>query len=543
MHRLYVAEGFLDSIVQAPHYSFAADGTRVDVTIAIVEGRQYFFGDITFAGQAIYDAETLRGQMGDLLSLPYTDGRLADIPRRLQAYYKARGYFAVKVDAVGAPTAARDGRVPVRVTIAAGPIYYFDGATVTGLQRLRPSYITNRFRKLSGQPYSPDVLDGKFRDLMKTGLFNVLQIKPVPTDGNMLHLQISAEEAKSREFGFSLGYGSYVGGIVGVSFRDRDLFGYGRPLTTSVEYTSRGYKFEVLYEDPYLFETENHLKMRVSALTYDYDGYSKFEFGGRVDLSRNITKKYEVGVVFSAHHKEITSADIAPEFLGETSYLVNSIGLTQTLDLRDSPLVSPRGLVFDNTFDVALSAFGSQIEFVSSTARVSYYLPFAPKKQVVVVAGEAEPGSFSRWFRQSSVAFGARVGIIHSLGPNASDPYTLPIDERFFNGGSTTVRSFAERDLGPHDDGEPIGGEFFTIFNAEYTFPIFGEIEGAVFFDAGNLLPSSEDPGLDDMRYAIGAGLRWKLPIGPVRLDYGVNPDPHEFEARGAFHFSFGFAF
>ncbi len=174
---------------------------------------------------------------------------------------------------------------------------------------------------------------------------------------------------------------------------------------------------------------------------------------------------------------------------------------------------------------------------------MSYYLPFAPKKQVVVVAGEAEPGSFARWFRQSSLAFGARVGIIHSLGENADDPYELPIDERFFNGGSTTVRSFAERDLGPHDNGEPIGGEFFTIFNVEYTFPIFGEIQGAIFFDAGNLLPSAEDPGLDDMRYAIGAGLRWKLPIGPVRLDYGVNPDPHEFEARGAFHFSFGFAF
>ena len=81
---------------------------------------------------------------------------------------------------------------------------------------------------------------------------------------------------------------------------------------------------------------------------------------------------------------------------------MNSIGLTQTLDLRESPFVSPRGLVFDNTFDFASSDLGSQIEFVRSTARVSYYLPFAPKKQNAVVAGEAEPGGFTRWFRQSS---------------------------------------------------------------------------------------------------------------------------------------------
>jgi outer membrane protein insertion porin family len=56
-------------------------------------------------------------------------------------------------------------------------------------------------------------------------------------------------------------------------------------------------------------------------------------------------------------------------------------------------------------------------------------------------------------------------------------------------------------------------------------------------------LPTAEEPGLDDMRYALGVGLRYKLPIGPVRLDYGVNPDPQNGEDFGAFHFSFGFAF
>ena len=106
------------------------------------------------------------------------------------------------------------------------------------------------------------------------------------------------------------------------------------------------------------------------------------------------------------------------------------------------------------------------------------------------------------------------------------------------------MRSFDERDLGPHDrGGNPIGGEFFTIFNVEYTFPLYQELLGAVFVDAGNLLPDARSPGLNDMRYGIGVGLRYNLPIGPVRLDYGVNPNPREDEAFGAFHFSFGFAF
>src|SRR5204863_8886368 len=120
----------------------------------------------------------------------------------------------------------------------------------------------------------------------------------------------------------------------------------------------------------------------------------------------------------------------------------------------------------------------------------------------------------------------------------------IPIDERIFNGGATTVSSFGKRDLGPHDNhGHPIVGEFYTVFNVEYTFPIFGELQCAVFTDAGNLLPTSEDIGLSDMRYAIGEGLRYKLPVGPIRLDYGVHPDPRDFADFGAVHFSFGFAF
>ena len=545
VHRFYIAEGFLDAVVDPPRYTYREQSNQVDAIIPIHEGKQYFFGDVSFSGRAIYDAETLRGQMLDLLQQPYTDARVADIPRRLQTYFKTRGYYDVKVEATGAPEEAVNGRVPVEIAIAAGPLYHFDGVTVSGLDRLRPGYVTKRFSKLSGQTYSPDVLDERFRTLMGTGLFNVLQIKPVPVDGNLLRLDISAEEAKSKEFGLAIGYGSYEGGIFGVLFRDRDLFGYGRPLTTSIEVSQRGYKGEIAYEDPFLFDTDFAFKARLAALTFDFDGYSKFELGGRLELTRKITKQDEAGVIFAVRHVEITSAAIKPIFLGETSYFVNTLGFTNTFDLRESPLVAPRGLVINNTLDLALNAFGSDIEFVRGTVRVGYYIPFGPKPLAPGVVEDNTGSGLQRWFRQSSLAFGARAGIIHSLTTSGADEATaIPIDERFFNGGGNTVRSFGERDLGPHDrKGHPIGGEFFTIFNIEYTVPIFGELEGALFTDAGNLLPTAEEPGLDDMRYAVGVGLRYKLPIGPVRLDYGVNPNLQNGEDFGAFHFSFGFAF
>jgi outer membrane protein assembly complex protein YaeT len=536
VHRLYIANGYLDAKVDPPVYHYADDDSRVDATIPITEGRQYSFGQIAFSGQTIYGSEALLGQLLDVVEQPYTDSRVSDIPRRLQTYYRSRGYYEVKVDATGNPEAATNGKVPVFVSVTPGRLYHFDGVTVTGLQRLRPSYVTRRFSKFTGKTYSPELVDEKFRELMKSGLFTVLQIKPTPIGGDALRLDISAEEAKSKEFGLALGYGSYTGAIVGASYRDRNLFGYGRPISTLAEWSQRGYKWEILWEDPYFFDSDFGFKAKLGALTFDFDGYSKFETGLRLDLTRQLTKQYEVGLVLSARHVDVTSADIDAILLGDTSYFVTSIGLTQSLDLRDSKVNPSRGFVLDNTFDFATSALGSTVDFLRATARMTYFIP---------IGHAPAPGHPDK---RTLLALGARAGIIHPTNGDGTAA-EIPIDERFFSGGSTTVRSFGERKLGPKNHGDPIGGEFFSVFNVEYTFPIYGELLGAVFFDAGNLLPNSTDPfehvtaGLDDMRYAIGVGLRYKLPIGPVRLDYGYNPDKRADEETGAFHFSFGFAF
>ena len=300
VHRLYIAVGYLDAVVDPPRYRYIDNGTRVDVAIPIHEGRQYFFGDISFGGQTIYGPEALRGQLLDLLSQPYTDARVADIPRRLQTYFKARGYYSVKVEASGDPAVAQNGHVPVRVSINPGPLFHFDGVTVHGLDRLRPSYVSNRFRKLNGKAYSPDVIDERFRELMRSGLFNILQIKPTPIGGDLLRLDISAEEAKSKEFGFSIGYGSYVGAIAACNIAIATCSVTAVRSRPRWNVSQRSYKGEILYEDPYLFETDFNLRARLSALTYDFDGYSKFEIGARLDLTRKITKQYQLGLVFSA---------------------------------------------------------------------------------------------------------------------------------------------------------------------------------------------------------------------------------------------------
>src|SRR4029077_7223807 len=175
-----------------------------------------------------------------------------------------------------------------------------------------------------------------------------------------------------------------------------------------------------------------YFKARVFALTFDYDGYSKFELGGRLELSRKITKYDEASLTFSARHVEITDSQIRPSFLlGPDNYQVDTIGLTNTLDLRESPYVNPRGFLIGNTLDLASSALGSDIEYVRGTMRADYYLPFGQKPLTPGVVEDQPPGTpLQRWFRQSSIAFGARAGIIHSLTTSGSEEATaIPIDE------------------------------------------------------------------------------------------------------------------
>src|SRR5881392_1254497 len=159
VQRFYIAEGFLDVVVDPPRYEFQPQSDDVDVVVPIHEGRQYSFGHIVFTGQTVYGAEALRPQLVDLLQRPYTGARVEDIPRRLEAYFKARGYYDVKVVATGAPDEAVNGRVPVQIVVSPGAVYHFDGVTVTGLHQLHPSFVTKRFTRLEGKTYSPDVLD------------------------------------------------------------------------------------------------------------------------------------------------------------------------------------------------------------------------------------------------------------------------------------------------------------------------------------------------------------------------------------------------
>jgi len=120
----------------------------------------------------------------------------------------------------------------------------------------------------------------------------------------------------------------------------------------------------------------------------------------------------------------------------------------------------------------------------------------------------------------------------------------VPISERFFAGGSNSLRGFARDGVGPKTPaGNPTGGEALFLINAEFRFPIWRQFQGVLFYDVGNVYTKVSDMSLTDLRHVLGAGVRLVTPIGPFRLEYGRKLDREEGESEGEFYLSIGYPF
>jgi outer membrane protein insertion porin family len=517
---LYESEGFLDAVVDAAKITFNRDKTRADISVTVHEGIQYHYGKVSFEGDIVFYPNTeLTKELQPFTSKPYTPTGVLNMERAVVYYYKTHGYYDPKVDVQSDPKTAVRGDVPVVFTIDSGSIYRFDGVSQEGLDRLSAGFLPRRFASLHGKFYNPELLDQKFREMMETGLFRQLRIEPRPLPDDTLELHMDVQEEPARELGFSVGYGTFEGPIIGGVIGDRNLFGTGRPLTANVELSANFLRGEILYSDPWFLDSTYKFEVRLFGESEDWYKFNVFETGIRPQISKYISDKLLAALFFEGKEVKTEDEGISAPDLGPENYFVASAGLSLTYDSRGPDKLNPRsGIIADVIGEVASAALGSTVNFSRLTGRFTYYIPVTSK---------------------TLLALGARAGW---MTPLDGSPDRIPINERFFNGGSTSVRSFPERRLGPSDyHGYTIGGDTFTTLNAEYQFPLYGPVLGAAFIDAGSVGETPEDFG--PMRFGVGPGLRYASPVGPLRIDVGFNPDRRTGERHMMIHLSFGMAF
>jgi outer membrane protein insertion porin family len=167
---------------------------------------------------------------------------------------------------------------------------------------------------------------------------------------------------------------------------------------------------------------------------------------------------------------------------------------------RDDPFNPTGGFFFSSMLEWAFPYFGTESDFWKTFNKFQIFAPVVP-----------------------DVMLGATVRLGLARG-------RIPIHERFFAGGSNSFRGVAFDELGPKDpeSGKPIGGKALLLFNFELAFPIipaFKNLYGTLFFDKGNVFAKRKQVSLSGLRNALGLGLKYKTPLGPVRLELGWNLD------------------
>ena len=517
VQRLLQSKGYLRAVVDPPEL-IAGSGKRTDVIVSVHEGPRSIFGEIAINGTLPPGLESLVAESLALRGQPFNEVKVEELRAQIDRKAQLAGHFAAKVTS-GFQTSPRGGTVPVVLSVIPGPVYHVSQIHAAetfsrGAQRI----INAGFRPAEGRMWSTEDLDLMQRRVLDTGVFTRVGVDPVIAAGHeaALTLEISGQEGPRRTLGIYGGYETLKGPILGVEWRVVNIFDTGNTLRLRTGYEA-GFEGSIRWIDPAILNSAYSSDTELSAKTVSLYDYTHNSLKLRTALSRQFTRRIAASTYLSFSTDTASSGKLTPEELGPDAYETMAVGGTFSLDFRDNPVLPHRGIIAS----LGLEAGMADIRYLRTDLRLSCYQPITKK------------------FR-----FAANLQASAITAPDGVE--RLPIDARIFNGGASTVRSFAEKELGPLSTGRtPLGGTLMHAANLEFSYEVMDNLEIAVFADAGSL--SRDDDNLfavpDDLRYAIGAGVRYALPVGPLRLDYGFNPAARPGEATGALHVTLGFAF
>jgi outer membrane protein insertion porin family len=514
---LYDAAGYADCEVGA---AYRADGSAITVTISIDEGERLTIGDVRFTGNTAIDDTTLVLAAGFFRGQAYTPGLARAGRSAVVNAYHERGYPDVRVR--NSIAATSDGQIDLDYDIVEGPPFRVGRILVAGNTRTQEKIVHRNAEVFEGDPYDPEAILESQRELYATGLFSRVDIVNLDRErGNVRDILIQIEESSPILLTYGVGAQDREGVRGTVEITHSNLFGLERSLSARVRGSRREKRFQTTYREPRLFNWEldgfaSLFVERTRQIAYD---------ATRVDFSVQTLREYseDINFLVSASYQTVNLQDVRvnpraddPEFADEEGIIqIARVTGSYVHDTRDDILDPAGGNYFIGTVQLANRALGSEINFASLFTQASV---FRPARGGVLVGS-------------------ARFGWNQPYGGTS----TLPITERYFAGGSTTLRSF-----GLDDAGSGLGGNALVILNVEYRFgiPFFLDgLGGASFYDTGTVFDDISDFSVGDFTHTLGFGLRYRTPIGPIRVDYGVNVNRQPGERSGNFTFTLGHAF
>jgi outer membrane protein assembly complex protein YaeT len=543
MRQYYVTEGYLDVAVEEPRFEFSEDRNHVDIAITIREGIRYRIHLIEFHRDFLPEAKDELEQLRqEMIGQPYFNRKKLIIQTQIPEIYGNSGYPDAVVD-VDPKFMPESGHVLLDVSIESGQLVTIAEIVIRGNERTRTNFIRKRIRLKEGERYDLALQRESFRDLYKTGIFSKVNFELEDTEipGERI-LVVVVEEARSKELFFEPGWGSYELLRLRVGFRERNLFGTGRIFGSEATGSLKAQSVLGGLSDLFFLDTDIRADLTAFYNRRLEPSFTREDIGMAFFLTKDLTDNLILTTGYTIRRTDISNVDVEEEEEGkDDNYDFASVKIQPTYDTRNDLFFPTTGQRIFLSAEQVDKVLGSEVNFTRLTGGARLFLRLT----------------------QSTV-----LGLRYTTGLiiPTRDQVTVPLAERFFNGGENTVRSFKESELGPKDSGgDPVGGNGYNVFNIELRQRIIGNFIGSVFFDYGNVSPnrSRQEEGkppyekrsdiisdtLNDFytgfRPGVGFGLQYLLPVGPARVDFAFNPDRDRKRDEDSFifHFSVGMAF
>jgi outer membrane protein assembly factor BamA len=445
-------------------------------------------------------------------------------------------------------------RVDVSFTIVEGRQSVVADIAIEGNRKTSERLVRGEVELSSSQPVDLAVLARSRRNLYGTGAFSVADITREHSGGDVpasvgavpnaeddqsdsqkpVRLTVSVREVQPVQLQYGLSYDTEggLGGILDFSFHN--MLGKARVFGVQARYDSEIHEGRIYLSQPSLRtwprKTTASLYFRedLEPPTEQTDPFDISRQGASIQQEANFGKVY----VWSYGYRYELATTLEPSLgAGVTETVrVTPLSTTFTRETRDEVLDASKGTFFSQAFAISPSLLGSDRPYVKYYGQYFHYFPLHPER----------PKPFTNEILRSRLVFatGMRVGLAHGLGGE------VPTSERFYAGGSTTLRGFEQNAVGPVGvDNIPAGGNAVLLLNNELRMPLVRRLDGVLFLDVGNVYPSIKDMSLTDLRESAGVGIRLRTPWVLLRTDYGWVLDPRPGERRSRFYFSIGQAF
>ncbi len=426
------------------------------------------------------------------------------------------GYALAVVDPPIAVLVPAEHALDVSFHVTPGPRVDLGPISLHGLARVNPAYVRRRLLVHSGQLYQPSKIEAARQDLASVGVFSGVTVRAAPALDAAGALPVTFDFAERPRHAVSLtvAYSTDLGGSVGATWSHRNLFGNAEQLNLAASMTGLGgsavtglgYDVTAQLIKPDFLRRDQQIEFDLGAIRQDLQAYKQTAFTAGTTLTRKLSRQWSVSAGLTAEQEQIIQEGVTRNYtlvaLPVTGKY-DSTGLSNPLDDATQGIRATLGAA--PTQSITNSA-----TFVILQGSASTYFDLAR-------LGLSRPGA-------SVLAVRGLVGSAQGAGQ-----FDLPPDQRFYGGGSATVRGFKYQSVGPlFADNNPEGGAAIDAASVEFRQRVWGNIGAAVFVDAAQVNASSA-PFAGTLREGIGVGGRYYTPIGPIRVDIAVpvNAPPH----------------